>query len=609
MHPGIELILGPNLSTQKSTDADRPQHIDLKGAFYNQLSQASSKLNALAKGAELNSKKISDQSRSLASTESDPNSPQETHQVESTGQEVPPLMAHEKSNDIGRLILTTEQPKVSPASLRDFISAQYVSSKGNEGPPTTKNPTNSINPLVEPPNAVRQNIQVLVAPDRATQSKSLPPSIRNDPSAPSKAAAAQSSVESSVHSVGKAIPSSPTLKDVPSTNLRFGLEKKPSPIVPTNAIDGIQRRESQVEAGTAKEQAVQASTRSQGETRSLVPVVQHGTTTESTLQKRVEEAGTAKEPAVQASTRSQGETRSLVPVVQHGTTTESTLQKRVEEAGTAKEPAVQASTRSQGETRSPVPIVQHGTTTESILQKRVETVTIDGRNEVKIQDKSIELVAPDKRDNANPTFSRGSNAGGHSGNQLSNLAGPIDVNAFLGEDQGNFDEALTEARSVSRSSIELARSATSNTNTSATYQGLIQKLGEAVANRLSAAIGQENWNFHIRVRPAELGTIDVSIEYRDNGLEARVTADEASTRVLLQDSLAKLRMSLKETLDSSQNVDVYIGQDSKNQEEQHRDEERTNPGSVDVDLTMEIDLIHQKLTHQKASSDRIDLMV
>ena len=525
MHPGIELILGPNLSTQKSTDAERSQHNDLKGDFYNQLSQASSKLNALAKGAELNSKKASDQSRSLASTESDPNSPQETHQVESTGQEVPPLMAHEKSNDIGRLILTTEQPKVSPASLRDFISAQYVSSKGNERPPTTKNPTNSINPLVESPNAIRQNIQVPVAPERTTQSESPPPSIRNDPSNPSKAAAAQGSAESSVHSVRKAIPSSPTLKDVPSTNLRFGLGTKPSPIVPTNAIDGIQRRESQVEAGTAKEQAAQASTRSQGETRSLVP------------------------------------------------------------------------------------IMQNGTTTESILQKRVETVTIDGRNEVKIQDKSIELVAPDKRDNANPTFSRGSNSGGHSGNQLSNLAGPIDVNAFLGEDQGNFDEALTEARSVSRSSIELARSTTSNTNTSATYQGLIQKLGEAVANRLSAAIGQENWNFQIRVRPAELGTIDVSIEYRDNGLEAKVTADEASTRVLLQDSLAKLRMSLKETLDSSQNVDVYIGQDSKNQEEQHRDEERTNPGSVDVDLTMEIDLIHRELTHQKASSDRIDLMV
>ena len=406
-----------------------------------------------------------------------------------------------------------------------------------------------------------------------------------------------------MHSVRKAIPSSPTLKDVPSTNLRFGLGTKPSPIVPTNAIDGIQRRESQVEAGTAKEQAAQASTRSQGETRSLVPIVQNGTTTESILQKRVETVTIDGRNEVKLQDKS---TELVVP-----TNAIDGIQRRESqvEAGTAKEQAAQASTRSQGETRSLVPIVQNGTTTESILQKRVETVTIDGRNEVKLQDKSIELVAPDKRDNANPTFSRGSNSGGHSGNQLSNLAGPIDVNAFLGEDQGNFDEALTEARSVSRSSIELARSTTSNTNTSATYQGLIQKLGEAVANRLSAAIGQENWNFQIRVRPAELGTIDVSIEYRDNGLEAKVTADEASTRVLLQDSLAKLRMSLKETLDSSQNVDVYIGQDSKNQEEQHRDEERTNPGSVDVDLTMETDLIHQELRHQKASSDRIDLMV
>ena len=529
MHPGIELILGPNLGTQKPTDVESSQHDVFKGDFYNQLSQASSKLNALTKGAELSSEKVNDKSEALASPESVPISPHETYQAESNGQEVPALMAHEKSNDIGRLILTTEQPKVSAASLREFMSAQYVSSQGNERVPTTRNAKSSINPLGESTKAVRQNTQVSVASDRTIPSESFLQSIRNDPSNLSKAAAARGLDESTLHSGRKATPyqpSSPTYKDAPPTNLRLGSQSKPSTAVPTNAIDEIQKRQRKVEAGTVKEQA-----------------------------------------------------------------------------------ASQTSPRNQGETKSLVPVAQNETTTESILQKRVETLTLDRRYEIKAQDKPIEIVAPDKRANADPAFGKSSNSGGHSGNQLSNLGPSIDTNTFLGEDPGNFDEALTEARGASRSSIELARSATSITNTSATYQGLIQKLGEAVANRLSAAVSQENWNFQIRVKPAELGTIDVSIEYRDNGFEAKVTADESSTRALLQDSLAKLRMSLKETLDSSQNVDVYIGQNSKNQEEQSRDEERTNDGSVDLDLTMEMDLIHQELTPTKASSDRIDVMV
>ena len=545
MHPGIELILGPNLGTQKSTDVESSQHHVFKGNFHDELSQASSKLNALTKGAELGSKKFSDQSGSQASPESDPNSPHETHQAESNGQEVPALMAHEKSNDIGRLILTTEQPKVSPASLRDFMSAQYVSSQGSERSPTTKNATSSVNPLGESPKAVHQNTQVPVAPDRAIPSESFLQSIRNDSSNLSKAAAARGLVESSLHSGRKATPyqpSSPTYKDAPLKNLSLGSESKPSTADLTNAIDGTQRRQRKVEAGTVKEQA-----------------------------------------ASQTSPRNQGETKGLVPLAQHEARTESTLQKRFETLTSARRSEMKAQDK-------PIEI-------------------LDRRYEIKAQDRPIDTIAPDKLANPNPTFGKSSNSGGHSGNQLSNLGPSIDTNTFLGEDPGNFDEALTEARGASRSSIELVRNATSITNTSATYQGLIQKLGEAVANRLSAAVSQENWNFQIRVKPAELGTIDVSIDYRDNGFEAKVTADESSTRALLQDSLAKLRMSLKETLDSSQNVDVYIGQNSKNQEEQSRDEERTNDGSVDLDLTIEMDLVHQELTPTKASSDRIDVMV
>jgi len=91
---------------------------------------------------------------------------------------------------------------------------------------------------------------------------------------------------------------------------------------------------------------------------------------------------------------------------------------------------------------------------------------------------------------------------------------------------------------------------------------------------------------NIKLRPASLGEIGVTIAYDEGGLEGKIVAAEDTTRQLLQDSLPRLRSVLKEMLENHQMVNVNVG--SNSDLKQDTKEKPDNENDVTVELVMDI---------------------
>ena len=126
----------------------------------------------------------------------------------------------------------------------------------------------------------------------------------------------------------------------------------------------------------------------------------------------------------------------------------------------------------------------------------------------------------------------------------------------------------------------------STSDRSLQYEGLAQRFGELMANRILAGVQQNNWNLNIKLRPASLGEIGVTIVYDEGGLEGKIVAAEDTTRQLLQDSLPRLRSVLKEMLENHQMVNVNVG--SNSDLKQDTKEKPDNENDVTVELVMDI---------------------
>ncbi|MDP6185506.1 MAG: flagellar hook-length control protein FliK [Candidatus Poseidoniia archaeon] len=118
------------------------------------------------------------------------------------------------------------------------------------------------------------------------------------------------------------------------------------------------------------------------------------------------------------------------------------------------------------------------------------------------------------------------------------------------------------------------------------YEGLAQRFGELMANRIIAGVQQNNWSLNIKLSPASLGEIGVTIAYDEGGLEGKILAAEDTTRQLLQDSLPRLRSVLKEMLENHQMVNVNV--DSNSDLRQDTREKPDNENDVTVELVMDI---------------------
>jgi len=146
-------------------------------------------------------------------------------------------------------------------------------------------------------------------------------------------------------------------------------------------------------------------------------------------------------------------------------------------------------------------------------------------------------------------------------------------------------ESRVEFRSVLRE-MQLQPQLQSTSDKSLQYEGLTQRFGELVANRIIAGVQQDNWNLNIKLRPASLGEIGVTIAYDEGGLEGKIVAAEETTRQLLQDSLPKLRLMLKEMLENDQMVNVNV--DSHSDLKQDSKEKPDDENDATVELVMDL---------------------
>lgn len=76
------------------------------------------------------------------------------------------------------------------------------------------------------------------------------------------------------------------------------------------------------------------------------------------------------------------------------------------------------------------------------------------------------------------------------------------------------------------------------------YQQLADRMGQALAQRLLEQIDRGEWSMKLRLKPAELGQIDVRLEMRAGGLDAHFQAENPLTKELLQQGSGRLKESL-----------------------------------------------------------------
>ena len=118
-----------------------------------------------------------------------------------------------------------------------------------------------------------------------------------------------------------------------------------------------------------------------------------------------------------------------------------------------------------------------------------------------------------------------------------------------------FKGALREAQRVVSTNVY--------NNLTDSYESWNSRFGEVLANRIAGHLSKENWNVHLKMNPASLGEISLEIDFSEKGLEGRLGANEESTRQLLQDTLPKLRLALREILEENQGLKLDLGDFSK----------------------------------------------
>jgi flagellar hook-length control protein FliK len=78
-------------------------------------------------------------------------------------------------------------------------------------------------------------------------------------------------------------------------------------------------------------------------------------------------------------------------------------------------------------------------------------------------------------------------------------------------------------------------------------QQLSQKFGELMSQRLIQQVQQGQWKVELELHPADLGAIEVELNWNGGELEAIFRAAHGTTRDLLQENLPKLRTALEQS--------------------------------------------------------------
>jgi len=175
-------------------------------------------------------------------------------------------------------------------------------------------------------------------------------------------------------------------------------------------------------------------------------------------------------------------------------------------------------------------------------------------------------------------------------------------NADSGQNRVEFKGALRDAQ----------RMLASNTynNLTDSYENWNAKFGEVLAQRIAGFVSKENWNIQLRLNPASLGEISLELELSEKGLEGRFGSNEESTRQLLQDTLPKLRLALRDLLDESQGLSFDVSDfGNSNSNDDAQSEKSASPDLIEeINFETEV-LLGRTLDSRLSSVVGLDILV
>ena len=174
---------------------------------------------------------------------------------------------------------------------------------------------------------------------------------------------------------------------------------------------------------------------------------------------------------------------------------------------------------------------------------------------------------------------------------------------------GSLDSSMRSGGGSLGDSSQQSRS-DPNAGPKAMSQQVMQRFGEILGQRLLQQINQGAWKVEIALEPADLGSIQIELEWRNGELEASFKVGQALTRDLLQDGLPRLRETLERA--GIDVASVYVGDQGRQQSSSGRPGQ---PGSNDLKQSQSSDqgngLEAQAAGPQGFKSDdgRLDVLV
>ena len=156
------------------------------------------------------------------------------------------------------------------------------------------------------------------------------------------------------------------------------------------------------------------------------------------------------------------------------------------------------------------------------------------------------------------------------------------------------------------------RMVASNTynNLTDSYENWSSKFGEILAQRIAGHVSKENWNIQLRLNPASLGEISLQIELSEKGLEGRFGSNEESTRQLLQDTLPKLRLALRDLLDENQGLSFDVSDFGYSSNDREDQSEKNASSEIVEEINFETEvLLGRTLDARLSSVVGLDILV
>ena len=172
--------------------------------------------------------------------------------------------------------------------------------------------------------------------------------------------------------------------------------------------------------------------------------------------------------------------------------------------------------------------------------------------------------------------------------------------ADAGQSRVEFKGALREAqRLVSAGNLN---------NLTDSYESWSSRFGEVLAHRIAGYINKETWSVHFRLNPASLGEISLEIDFNEKGLEGRFGSNEESTRQLLQDTLPKLRIALRDILEENQGLKFDVGDNESSNRDGDREREASNGITEELNFESEV-LVGRTMDSELGSMVGLDILV